>query len=105
MPESLLRGSFTAERKESTGDAMLEGTWPTTRTVSMGSVVVVVVGGCVVVVVVGSGGVEVAVVEETSTEDAGEQALATSASPIATMRVRPAVCIGAQATCKSLIFG
>jgi hypothetical protein len=71
----------------------------------MGSVVVVVVvGGSVVVVVVGIGLVEV-VVGEIPTDEDGEQAVATSASPIAVTRVRRAVCIGEQGTCKSRILG
>jgi hypothetical protein len=59
-----------------------------TWTVARGSMVVVVVGGCVVVVVVVGGCVVVVVVGSASTEAAGEQAVATSARPITTMRVR-----------------
>lgn len=66
---------------------------------------VVVVGSAVVVVVVGIGLVVVVVVEEIPTDEAGEQAVVTSASPIAAMRVRRAVCIGEQGTRKSRILG
>jgi hypothetical protein len=58
----------------------------------------VVVGGNVVVVVEGATVVEIGVVVVTSPEEAGEHAVASSATAIAAMRIRFVPGIGQQAT-------